>query len=170
MASPMRCLRTISKTSSLLQYPSRQLIIPARKPTEDSNLDRQSLHPERAETALSGTDNEVGDHQSSYDPSITTPEGEFKLLEDECRLDGSIDPLFVSPANREYSRLSPMMEMIHYVEKRDPSAKGWTRKHKEVRIRGLGDSEFDPYVRLLRGLREIQKRSNGKSSSSPAPF
>ncbi|PLN77648.1 hypothetical protein BDW42DRAFT_176423 [Aspergillus taichungensis] len=152
-------------------------------------LDRQALHPSPAETAQFGTDDQVAQHPSSFDPSITAPEREFFVLDEECRVGGEADPLLVSPANREVSRLLSPAELDRAVQggvKIGPSARGWTNKHGAVRVRAVsvpdvpaGGEEVgkmgkgkrgrgmsvggralgvDRYERLLRGLREVQRR------------
>ncbi|PLB42305.1 uncharacterized protein BDW47DRAFT_122072 [Aspergillus candidus] len=160
-------------------------------------FDRQALHPSPAETAQFGTDDQVAQHPSSFDPSITAPEREFLVLDEECRVVGETDPLLVSPANREVSRLLSPTELDRAVQggvKIGPSARGWTNKHGAVRVRavsvpggakevememgtGKGKVEVkggrgmsvggrralgvDRYERLLRGLREVQRKSRG---------
>ncbi|PKY03840.1 hypothetical protein P168DRAFT_319300 [Aspergillus campestris IBT 28561] len=157
-------------------------------------FDRQALHPSPAETAQFGTDDQVAQHPSSFDPSITAPEREFLVLDEECRVGGEADPLLVSPANREVSRLLSPTELGRAVQggvKTGPSARGWTNKHGVVRVRAVsvpgGGKEVememgmgkkvkrgrgmsvgggralgvDRYERLLRGLREVQRRSRG---------
>ncbi|EAW12280.1 uncharacterized protein ACLA_062440 [Aspergillus clavatus NRRL 1] len=136
--------------------------LPPRRPLHSNPgpEDRQSLHPEHSEYTKSGTDDAVAHHLSSYDPSTTTPELESRVLEEECKLLGEADPLFISPANRNVSLLledKPGVAMQAF-ERMVPSARGWTRKHKEVRIRQMGEPELDQFWRLLRGLREVQAR------------
>ncbi|KAL4779851.1 hypothetical protein BJX76DRAFT_361402 [Aspergillus varians] len=133
------------------------------------NFERHILSPERAETAYSGTDNAVGEDNYAYDPSVTNPEGEFQCFEEEVRNDGRVDPLFISPANREFSRLLDR-ELDGRAVGRDKgdrlgaggSVRGWVKKGKEVRIRGPGEGGKrggeDEYERLLRGLRKLQMR------------
>lgn len=130
-------------------------------------LEREILCPERAETAYSGTDNEVGGDHYAYDPSITNPEGEFQCFEEEVRVDGAVDPLYVSPANRDFSQmLDPDLDgRAVGSDKGDRlgaagSVRGWVKKGKEVKIRqGKGKGvNVDEYERLLRGLRKVQMR------------
>lgn len=113
-------------------------------PAETANkiiLERCILNPEHSETCQSGTDDEVGRHKSPYDRRPTTPEQEHLALEEEYRLEGDTihDPLYVSPANREFSRLDP--EGGGQALKHLRSVRGWTKKHKEVLLR------TDPYQR-----------------------
>lgn len=112
-------------------------------PAETANtiiLERTILNPEHSETCKSGTDDEVGRHKSPYDPKQTNPEQEHLALEEEYRLEGNTmhDPLYVSPANREFSRvLDPQVggQALKHLR----SVRGWTNKHKEVLLR------TDPY-------------------------
>ncbi|KAJ5796360.1 uncharacterized protein N7518_004900 [Penicillium psychrosexuale] len=67
------------------------------------SLDRETLNPERSETAKSGTDGEVAKHPSSFDPTNTAPESELSANEKESRQEGKESPLNMSPANRDAS-------------------------------------------------------------------
>ncbi|KAL2819253.1 hypothetical protein BDW59DRAFT_165115 [Aspergillus cavernicola] len=134
---------------------------------------RQILSPERAETSYSGTDNAVGDFPTSYDPSTTAPESEFSSFEEETRAQmgtGAVDPLFISPANPDFSRLldRDVDGRAVWGDRRDRdsgqgSVRGWVNKHKKVRLREMGEGKgggkgigMDEYERLLRGLRRVQ--------------
>jgi hypothetical protein len=65
-----------------------------------TSLDRETLNPERSETAKSGTDAEVAKHPSAFDPSNTAPESELAATEEESRQEGKKEsPLNMSPAN-----------------------------------------------------------------------
>jgi hypothetical protein len=131
-----------------------------------TELDRTILSPERAETAYSGTDNKVGDDTYAYDPSVTAPEVEFQSFEDEIRVDGEVDPLFISPANRDFSQAIDR-DLDGRAVVRDKgdrcgaagSVRGWVNKHGTVKLRKgeKGDGEVGgEYERLLRGLRRVQ--------------
>ncbi|KAJ5189477.1 hypothetical protein N7491_005808 [Penicillium cf. griseofulvum] len=62
--------------------------------------DRETLNPERSETAKSGTDSEVAKHPSAFDPKNTAPESELAATEEESRQEGKKEsPLNMSPAN-----------------------------------------------------------------------
>ncbi|KAL2832226.1 hypothetical protein BJY01DRAFT_102978 [Aspergillus pseudoustus] len=128
--------------------------------------DRTILSPERAETSYSGTDNKVGDDTFAYDPSVTNPESEFQSFEDEIRVDGECDPLFISPANRDFSQtLDRDLDGRAIVRDKGDrrgaagSVRGWVNKHGTVRLRkgekGDGEQGSD-YERMLRGLRRMQ--------------
>ncbi|RMJ27196.1 hypothetical protein PHISP_01965 [Aspergillus sp. HF37] len=97
--------------------------------------DRTSLHPERTEGTLSGTDSEVAEHASAYDPSKTTPESEFAASEAESKLEGKhANPLNVSGANQEIARARDPKEggADRNADKSGPSSRGRTRKHGVV--------------------------------------
>ncbi|KAJ9492882.1 hypothetical protein VN97_g385 [Penicillium thymicola] len=68
------------------------------------SLDRETLSPERSETAKSGTDSEVAKHPSAFDPKNTAPESELAATEEESKQEGKKgSPLNMSPANKEAS-------------------------------------------------------------------
>ncbi|KAJ5316986.1 hypothetical protein PENANT_c030G05345 [Penicillium antarcticum] len=66
--------------------------------------DREALDPQRSETTKSGTDGEVAEHPSAFDPSNTAPESELAATEEESKKEGKPDsPLDMSPANKDVS-------------------------------------------------------------------
>ena len=121
--------------------------------------ERLVLNPERSETSNSSTDNEIAGYKSSYDPSSTTPENELKVLENECHRTGIRHPLFISPANRDFSTLlDPMVGgSVHNADKLGTSGRGWTRKGKEVHIRNVPGSPYDHYRELLEKLKKLRR-------------
>lgn len=138
---------------------------PKEAKEEAIDFERQILNPERTETCKTGTDDEVGHHKASYDPLITTPESEYLADEEECKLDGKgHHPLFVSPANTEVSHLlDPMVGgAVHSADRLGPSAQGWTRKHREIRIKDVPGSQYERYEKMLREL----KMKNMKQSEA----
>ncbi|KAL6233605.1 hypothetical protein BDW75DRAFT_231802 [Aspergillus navahoensis] len=174
-------LRTIATTPTTPSTTQAQTGMPSNDINQIEILERTVLCPERAESTCSGTDNAVGYSAQAYDPSTTTPESEFACFEEEIRHreDGSIDPLFISPANRDFSKLLDR-DLDGRAVERDKhdrlgatgSVRGWVKKGKEVKVRvigkegkevcrrmrmGMGD-EGDEYERLLRGLRKLQMR------------
>lgn len=104
---------------------------------EDITLERCILDPARAETCQSGTDDEVGRHKSPYDPSKTAPDKEHLALEEEYRMEGDTihDPLLVSPANTDVSKVLDPMAGVAQGLQHLRSVKGWTRKRKEALLR-----------------------------------
>lgn len=160
--------RISSRTSSVYPGAVRHLralhITPHEKPSPKEiqttiESERRILNPERSETSKSGTDNEVAGYSSSYDPSETTPENELKVLDNECRTVGIINPLFISPANRDFSTLlDPMVGgSVHNADKLGTSGRGWTRKGKEVHIQNVSGSPYDRYQKLLESLKKPKK-------------
>jgi hypothetical protein len=129
------------------------------KKEEAIDFERQILNPERAETCSTGTDDEVGHHKSAYDPLITQPESEYLADEEECKLEGKgHHPLFVSPANVEVSHVLDEMigGAIHGADRLGPSARGWTRKHKEIHIKDVPGSQYEKYEKILRELKKAK--------------
>ncbi|KAL4805638.1 hypothetical protein BDV18DRAFT_160543 [Aspergillus unguis] len=173
--------RYISTSAPLCRPATQQ---GGQSPPQEANmlrsLDRTVLCPERAETAYSGTDNAVGHDVTAYDPSTTAPETELSAFEEEIRLDGEEDPLFISPANRDYSQIldKEIDGRAIVPDKGDRlggsgSVRGWVRKGREVKIKFRtksgkrmvttvkGDAG-DEFERLLKGLRRLQMREEAK--------
>jgi hypothetical protein len=160
--------RTSSRTSTVFPVSVTHLralhITPQEKPSPREiqttiESERRVLNPERSETSKSGTDNEVAGHSSSYDPSETTPENELRALEKECQNMGIINPLFISPANREFSTLLDEMVggSVHNADKLGVSGRGLTRKGKEVHIQNVPGSPYDHYQKLLESLKKLRR-------------
>lgn len=136
--SPLRrAVQTITQPATTHPFPPRTTChLQSEKSADESLLERCILNPEHSETCQSGTDDEVGRHNSPYDPRQTTPELEHLALEEEYRLEGDTihDPLYISPANREFSMILDPMAGAHAL-KHLRSVKGWTNKHKEVLLK-----------------------------------
>ncbi|KAJ5467148.1 hypothetical protein N7475_004900 [Penicillium sp. IBT 31633x] len=94
-ATPLLATPTIRTPFSTTPYPRME---------KDDLLDRESLNPERSETAKSGTDAEVAKHPAAFDPSNTAPENELAATAEESKKEGDKEsPLNVSPANKDVS-------------------------------------------------------------------
>ncbi|KAL4770875.1 hypothetical protein BDW60DRAFT_208690 [Aspergillus nidulans var. acristatus] len=182
-------LRTITTTPKTPSPSQAQTGMPSGEMNQIEILERTILRPERAESTCSGTDNAVGFSAQAYDPSTTTPESEFACFEEEIKLrsDGSIDPLFISPANPDYSKVLAR-ELDGRAVERDKldrlgatgSVRGWVNKGKEVKVRVIGKEgkeiwrkmrmgmgyDGDEYERLLRGLRRLQMRGAEKDKGT----
>ncbi|KAL4879914.1 hypothetical protein BJY04DRAFT_219719 [Aspergillus karnatakaensis] len=162
-------LRPLSTTTSLFKPHQEQNTQPSN-PRVLATLERTILSPERAESTCSGTDNSVGSDTFAYDPTTTTPEVELSAFEGEIRVEGDSDPLFISPANRDFSQLLDR-DLDGRAIVRDKgdrcgvegSSRGWVNKKRVIKVRGLFDKKgkekvvgMDEYERLLRGLRRVQ--------------
>ncbi|OOF98826.1 hypothetical protein ASPCADRAFT_403144 [Aspergillus carbonarius ITEM 5010] len=103
---------------------------------EEKSGDRTVLDPQRSETSQTGTDSEVAGHDAAFDPSKTSPESEVQAAQQESEQQGKVsNPLDVSPGNKDVSHARPPTEggPDHNAEKEGPSARGWTKKNREVR-------------------------------------
>lgn len=102
--------------------------------TADRLVNRESLNPSRAEGTSSGTDDEVASHDASFDPHNTAPESELEAAgqESEAKQKTS-NPLDVSAGNKEVNKTrDPAQDPPESGADRLASAKGWTRKGKQV--------------------------------------
>lgn len=122
------------------------------------DLERPNLRLQHYEICLSGDEDEVAHHKSSFDPSVTNLEAEFQTLEKECKAEGIIDPLLFSPANMTISLILKEIanEETDMEGEREKigSVKGWTRKGKVVHIKDIPGGPFDRYEKLLEVLRK----------------
>ncbi|CAG8010491.1 unnamed protein product [Penicillium olsonii] len=154
----LNCKRAVqSIIQPLITHPLPQRTachLQSEKPTSEILLERSILNPEHSETCQSGTDEEVGRHKSPYDPTQTKPEQEHLALEEEYRLEGDAlhDPLYISPANREFSLILDPMAGKHALTHLR-SVKGWTRKHKEVLLKTT-PYEMRAYDSVFTGVRK----------------
>ncbi|KAK1141072.1 hypothetical protein N8T08_009646 [Aspergillus melleus] len=129
-------------------------------PAVVEDFDRTVLNPEQHETCKWGTDDAVASHQSSYDPSMTTPEIEYTAEEAEFKLEGQDhSPLYVSPANREVSELLDPMTggAVHCADRLGPSARGWTRKQRTLKVTDFPGSRWKQYEKALQKLRAARE-------------
>lgn len=131
------------------------------------NIERTSVHIEHSEICLSGDEDDVAYHKSSFDPSITNPEGEFQALDKECKSEGIIDPLLFSPCNMAISLIlnktaigEPRVAGI--TDKKCGSVNGWTRKRKLVHMKNIHGGPFDRYEKLLEVLKKRASDSSTK--------
>ncbi|KAJ5899390.1 hypothetical protein N7495_004134 [Penicillium taxi] len=95
-ASPLSrtSVRPISATPSIFKD--------ATERTKNNIQDRNSINPERSEGTMSGTDSEVTQHHSAFDPKTTKPESELEQTGRESEQEGkSGNPLKSSPANKD---------------------------------------------------------------------
>ena len=82
---------------------------------------------------------------------------------------GEADPLLVSPANREVSRLLSPSELDRAVQggvKIGPSARGWTNKHGAVRVRAVSVPGEEDVSSGNAGGKEIEKKVKGGKGMS----
>ncbi|KAJ5959420.1 uncharacterized protein N7479_006570 [Penicillium vulpinum] len=105
------------------------------------SLERETLNPERSETAKSGTDGEVAKHPSAFDPKNTAPETELAATEEESRQEGKKEsPLNMSPANRDASAWRRQAEdgPDRNQDRGASSARGATKKGRGIHVKEDG--------------------------------
>ncbi|KAJ5991149.1 hypothetical protein N7522_011356 [Penicillium canescens] len=103
--------------------------------------DRESLSPERSETTKSGTDAEVAEHPSAFDPSNTAPESELAATAEESKKEGQPDsPLDVSAANKDVSAWRHPTEggPARNRDRETSSARGAPKKNRSVHVKEDG--------------------------------
>jgi len=106
--------------------------------SHSEDFDRTALDPKRNEGTKSGTDSEVAQHRSAYDPSRTSPESEMQEMEEETKQEGGpANPLDVSGANQEVNRSRDPREGMadRNADREGHSTRGFTPKGHEVKTR-----------------------------------
>lgn len=102
---------------------------------EETQGSREDLNPSRSETSKTGTDDEVANAETAFDPLTTRPESEYRRSESESKQRGKPgNPLDVSPANKDVSGARDPMEggPDRNAEKSQTSGKGTTPKNHKV--------------------------------------
>lgn len=87
--------------ASTTSTPQRPFSVTSRIPKQSEDFDREALQPDRSEVTKSGTDSEIAQHESAYDPSNTAPESELEATEQESNQKGKGGTLNMSGANKD---------------------------------------------------------------------
>ncbi|KAJ5650506.1 uncharacterized protein N7484_004229 [Penicillium longicatenatum] len=113
-----------------------------QKDADNSNLkDRETLNPERTEGTKSGTDSEVAQHPTAYDPHNTAPESEMEAAGKEKHEEGQDrNPLNMSAANSDVSAWRDSKEggPDRNVEKPNISGRGSSKKNRSIHVKEDG--------------------------------
>lgn len=129
------CLTSLQSLQSRRNIQTTQRFWTAQhEKNADGLIDRESLNPSRSEGTQTGTDDEVASHDASFDPNNTAPESEIAATEKESsERNKTSNPLDVSPGNKEVNKTrDPSKDPPESGVERPQSAKGWTRKSKQV--------------------------------------
>jgi hypothetical protein len=103
--------------------------------------DREALDPQRSETTKSGTDGEVAEHPSAFDPSNTAPESELAATAEENKKEGKPDsPLDMSPANQDVSAWRGPTEggPARNRDREASSSRGAPKKNRSIHVKEDG--------------------------------
>ncbi|ODM17357.1 hypothetical protein SI65_07032 [Aspergillus cristatus] len=127
--------------AATVQFSTRPALHTTKKDagfSHSEDFDRTALDPKRNEGTKSGTDSEVAQHRTAYDPSRTSPESEMQEMEEETkREEVPANPLNVSGANQEVNRSRDPREGMadRNADKEGHSTRGVTPKNREVKTR-----------------------------------
>ena len=143
-----RCFNSTARTTGTSMrktagHRSFMVVPPSRKNGSqgDDFHDRESLSPERNEGTKSGTDNEVAQHPSAYDPSNTDPESELEAAGHDQPRDGQQrNPLNMSAANQGISAWRRPNEggSDRNADRGSSSAKGNPKKSRTIHVKEDG--------------------------------
>lgn len=120
--------------------PQRPFSITSRTHKQSEDFDREALQPDRSEVTKSGTDSEIAQHDSAYDPSTTAPESELEATEQESKQKGKQGTLNMSGANQDVNKWRAPQEggPDRNVERESPSTRGSPNKRRTIHVKEDG--------------------------------
>ncbi|KAJ5168610.1 uncharacterized protein N7482_004204 [Penicillium canariense] len=120
----------------------RTLVVSPRfyKDKAPNDFDRESLNPQRTEVTKSGTDSEIAQHDTAWDPSTTSPERELEATEEESHSKGKKGTLNMSPANQDVNKWRGPEEggPARNADKESTSKRGQPNKRRTVHVKEDG--------------------------------
>lgn len=135
-----------SHSTAILPWPaavSRNFIAAPRfykQPADTRDFDRETLDPHPSEGTKTGTDDQIAQHDSAFDPSNTTPESELESTEQEAKTKGKQGTLNVSGANKEANAWRGPQEggPARNADKEETSKRGHPNKRRRVEVKEDG--------------------------------
>lgn len=115
-------------------------VLPLRKESKEANdWNREELNPQRSEVSKSGTDSELAQHDSAFDPSNTSPESELEATEQEASQKGKKGTLNMSPANKDvHAWKGPNEGGPDRNADREASSRGTPNKRRTIHVKEDG--------------------------------
>ena len=128
-------IRTRPATRAFSAIPHHQ-----KHADQAEDINREALDPQRTEVTQSGTDSDIAQHDSAWDPSNTAPESEFKATEQEHNNKGEEGTLSMSPANPDIRAWQNQMERDSERgdEQRATSQRGQPNKNRTIHVKEDG--------------------------------
>jgi cytoskeletal protein RodZ len=104
------------------------------------DFDREALNPYSSEATKTGTDDQIAQHDSAFDPRNTSPESELEATEQEVKTKGKQGTLNVSGANKEANTWRGPQEdgPDRNADKEDTSKRGHPNKRRKIEAKEDG--------------------------------
>ncbi|KAF3388843.1 hypothetical protein F1880_003815 [Penicillium rolfsii] len=111
-----------------------------KQSAEAQDFDRESLDPRPSEGTQTGTDDQIAQHDSAFDPSNTSPESELEATERESQRKGKQGTLNMSGANKEANTWRGPQEggPARNADKEETSTRGHPNKHRTIEVKEDG--------------------------------
>ncbi|KAJ5669775.1 hypothetical protein N7462_010845 [Penicillium macrosclerotiorum] len=111
-----------------------------KDPAHTNGPNREALDPERSEVTKSGTDSEIAQHDSAWDPKNTAPERELEATELEHSVHGKKGSLNMSPANQDINAWKGPKEEgpVRNADKESHSSRGTPQKNRKIYVKEDG--------------------------------
>ncbi|KAJ5380640.1 uncharacterized protein N7496_003068 [Penicillium cataractarum] len=108
------------------------------------DFDREALDPHPSEATKTGTDDQIAQHDSAFDPSNTSPESELEAAEQEAKTKGRQGTLNVSGANKAANTWRGPQEggPARNADKEETSKRGHPNKRRRVEVKEDGTHVF----------------------------
>lgn len=111
-----------------------------KQSAEAQDFDRESLDPHPSEATKTGTDDEIAQHDSAFDPTNTSPESELEATERESQATGKKGTLNVSGANKAANTWRGPQEggPARNADKEETSKRGHPNKRRTIDVKEDG--------------------------------
>lgn len=112
----------------------------SKQSKDTRDFDREALDPHPSEATKTGTDDQIAQHDSAFDPSNISPEGELEATEREAQAKGKRGTLNVSGANKEANTWRGPQEggPARNADKESTSKRGHPNKSRKIEVKEDG--------------------------------
>lgn len=112
----------------------------SKQEADTRDFDREALDPQSSEATKTGTDDQIAQYDSAFDPSNTNPESELKATEQEAQQKGKTGTLNVSGANKEVNTWRGPLEggPDRNADKEATSKRGHPNKSRRIEVKEDG--------------------------------
>jgi hypothetical protein len=112
----------------------------SKQEADTRDFDREALDPQPSEATKTGTDDQIAQHDSAFDPSNTKPESELEATEQEAQQKGKKGTLNVSGANKKANTWRGPQEggPDRNADKEATSKRGHPNKSRKIEVKEDG--------------------------------
>lgn len=113
---------------------------PSKQEADTRDFDRGALDPQSSEATKSGTNDQIAQHDSAFDPSNTKPESQLEATEQEAQQKGKKGTLNVSGASKEANTWRAPQEGApdRNADRNATSKRGHPNKSRKIEVKEDG--------------------------------